>query len=150
MTQVITSSVRIALPLNDTKSSLPRLCKLRSRDQARDPQEAKNYILVLEMAFYIALSVVKAREHESEVNYMSCFPVLIVVQQKMNLLKKLPRSIKLLALHSSSESLMKDKTCEFLHASSSAMQWHPSVLPKSSAGATADFQAGRSFALAGS
>ena len=79
---------------------------------------------------------------------MSCFPVLIVVQQKMILLKKLARSIKLLALHSSSESLMKVKTCEFLHASSSAMQWHRSVQPKSSAGATTDFQAVGSFALA--
>ena len=79
---------------------------------------------------------------------MSCFPILIVVQQKMILLKKLPRSIKLLALHSSSESLMKVKTCGFLHASLSAMQWHPAVQPKASAGAAVMFQAGRSFALA--
>ena len=79
---------------------------------------------------------------------MSCFPILIVVQQKKTiLLNKLPRSIKLLALHSSPESLMKVKTCGFLHPSSSAMQWHPAVQPKSSAGATAIFQAGRSFAL---
>ena len=44
-----------------------KLCKLRSLDWPRDPQEAKNYILMLEIAFYIAFSVVKAREHESEV-----------------------------------------------------------------------------------
>ena len=43
---------------------------------------------------------------------------------------------------------MKVKTCRFLHASSSAMQWHPSLQPKSSAGAAAIFQAGRNFALA--
>ena len=36
-----------------------KLCKLWSRDWARDPWEAKNYILVLEIAFYIALTVVK-------------------------------------------------------------------------------------------
>ena len=66
----------------------------------------------------------------------------------MILLKILQRSIKLLAVHSSSESLMKVKICGFLHASSSAMQWHPSVQPKSSAGAAAIFQAGRNFALA--
>ena len=59
---------------------------------------------------------------------MSCFPILIVVQQKNDFLKKkIPRSIKLLVLHSSSESLIKVKTCGFLHSSSSAMQWVPSV-----------------------
>ena len=46
----------------------------------------------------------------------------------MILLKKLPHSIKLLALHSSSESLMKVKTHGFLDASSYALQWHPSAL----------------------
>ena len=107
-----------------------KLCKLRSRDRARDPQEAKNSILVLEMALYIALSVVKAREHESEVKLYVLLSSLDCCSTKNDSLKKkLPRSIKLLALHSSSESLMKVKTCGFLHASSSAMQWHPSVQP---------------------
>ena len=125
-----------------------KLCKLRSRDWARDPPEAKNYILVLELAFYIALSVVKAREHESEFKLYVMPSNLDCCSTKMILLKNLPRSIKLLALQSSSQSLMKVKTCGFLHASSSAMQWHPSVQPKSSAGPASIFQAGRSFALA--
>ena len=63
-------------------------CKLRSRDRARDPQEAKNYILVLEIAFYIALRVVKAREHESEVKLYVLLPSLDCCSTKNDSLKK--------------------------------------------------------------
>ena len=104
---------------------------------------------MIEIAFYIALSVVKAREHGSAFKLYVMFSNLDCCSTRNDSFKKkLPRSIKLLALHSSSESLMKVKTCGFLHASSSAMQWHPSVQPKSSAGEAENFKAGRSFALA--
>ena len=66
-----------------------RLCKLRSCDQARDPQEAKNSILVLEMAFYIAFSVVKAREHESEVKFYVLLSSLDCCSTKNVSLKKI-------------------------------------------------------------
>ena len=55
--------------LTTQSPAMLKLCKLRSRDWERDPQQAKNYILALEIAFYIALSVVKDREHESEVKW---------------------------------------------------------------------------------
>ena len=99
------------------------------------------------MAFYIALSVVKAREHESEVKLYVLLSSLDCCSTKNDSLKKITAQHQII---SSSLFFRVTDESQNMRIFACFIVCHavaPFRAAKSSAGTTADFQAGGRFAL---